>query len=199
MQKILTITSVKPELWGAVVDTSENKQFMMSCGYTGSGGRLYVVCYDANDLLLTGTAPSYAIGKSNNTLSVSGNGYRSGSDSTSNVVVEFHDNVKRAFIGISKGTLSPQLNSFRISSIDDPDYVVKTPILEKTPTASIKPDFVYSDVIPTSGTWLLGDRVWNISPSVDVNNMVLDHWICTVAGTPGTWVAQYVSTVSPAN
>lgn len=51
---------------------------------------------------------------------------------------------------------------------------------------------------PTTGTWVVGDKVSNSTPSVDGNNMVLDHWVCTVAGTPGTWVAQYLSTVSPA-
>ena len=51
---------------------------------------------------------------------------------------------------------------------------------------------------PTAGTWAVGDVIYNSSPAVDGNNMVLDHWICTVAGTPGTWVAQYVSTVTPA-
>ncbi len=52
--------------------------------------------------------------------------------------------------------------------------------------------------VPTTGTWIAGDRVYNTTPSVDGNNMVLNHWICTVSGTPGTWVAQYISTVSPA-
>jgi len=51
---------------------------------------------------------------------------------------------------------------------------------------------------PVSGTHTRGSRVLNTAPSVDGNNMVLDHWVCTVAGTPGTWVAQYLSTVSPA-
>ena len=51
---------------------------------------------------------------------------------------------------------------------------------------------------PSLGTWERGDTVYNRAPSVDVNNMVLSHWVCTVAGTPGTWTPQYLSTVSPA-
>lgn len=38
---------------------------------------------------------------------------------------------------------------------------------------------------PTAGTWAVGDRVMNISPSVGQPI----GWVCTVAGTPGTWVA----------
>lgn len=51
---------------------------------------------------------------------------------------------------------------------------------------------------PVSGTYTQGDKVFYDSPSVDGNNMVQLGWMCTVGGTPGTWVAMYVSTVSPA-
>jgi hypothetical protein len=36
---------------------------------------------------------------------------------------------------------------------------------------------------PTTGTWLLGDVVWNTAPT---SGGTLG-WICTTAGTPGTW------------
>ena len=57
------------------------------------------------------------------------------------------------------------------------------------PTADNKT--IYGTAAPTSGTWALGDICINTNPSVDGNNMVLREWLCTVAGTPGTWVAQY--------
>lgn len=38
---------------------------------------------------------------------------------------------------------------------------------------------------PAAGTWNVGDIVWNTEPSV--GNPI--GWMCTVAGTPGTWVA----------
>lgn len=44
---------------------------------------------------------------------------------------------------------------------------------------------VTSSAIPTGGVWLVGDVVKNDSPSV--GNPV--YWVCTVAGSPGTWVA----------
>ena len=39
---------------------------------------------------------------------------------------------------------------------------------------------------PTTGTWAQGDFVWNTAPSGATPTI---GWSCTVAGTPGTWVA----------
>lgn len=39
---------------------------------------------------------------------------------------------------------------------------------------------------PTSGTWANGDRVVNVTPAVGQPK----GWICTVGGTPGTWVSE---------
>jgi hypothetical protein len=37
--------------------------------------------------------------------------------------------------------------------------------------------------VPTTGTWILGDVVWNSSPTPGGTI----GWVCTIAGTPGTW------------
>ena len=67
------------------------------------------------------------------------------------------------------------------------------------PAIPYKPNHKYTSVLaPTVDTWGVGDKVYKTNISVDGNNMLLDHWTCTVAGTPGTWVAQYLSTVTPA-
>ena len=39
---------------------------------------------------------------------------------------------------------------------------------------------------PASGSWARGDRVFNSAPSVGNPK----SWVCTVAGTPGTWVSE---------
>ena len=44
----------------------------------------------------------------------------------------------------------------------------------------------YASAAPTTGTWSLGDRVFNTAPSVGQPK----GWLCTVAGTPGTWVSE---------
>jgi hypothetical protein len=43
---------------------------------------------------------------------------------------------------------------------------------------------IYSLIVPTTGVWNKGDRVLNYSPSVGQPI----GWVCTVSGTPGTWV-----------
>lgn len=37
---------------------------------------------------------------------------------------------------------------------------------------------------PTTGTAKQGDLVWNTAPAANGNNV---GWICTAAGSPGTW------------
>jgi hypothetical protein len=39
---------------------------------------------------------------------------------------------------------------------------------------------------PTTGTWNVGDRVVNVTPTVGQPKA----WVCTAAGTPGTWVSE---------
>lgn len=56
----------------------------------------------------------------------------------------------------------------------------------------------YGSAAPTAGTWKQGDQVLDVSPTVDGNNMLTYGWCCTAAGSPGTWVPMYVSTVTPA-
>jgi hypothetical protein len=44
----------------------------------------------------------------------------------------------------------------------------------------------YGTAAPTTGAWRVGDRVYNQSPAVGQPK----SWVCTVAGTPGTWVSE---------
>lgn len=44
----------------------------------------------------------------------------------------------------------------------------------------------YATAAPTTNTWAVGDRVFNQTPSVGQPK----SWVCTVAGTPGTWVSE---------
>ena len=53
---------------------------------------------------------------------------------------------------------------------------VSTVVGEGTRTA-------WYSAVPTTGTWLRGDIVWNTAPS----SGGFVGWICTAAGTPGTW------------
>jgi hypothetical protein len=46
--------------------------------------------------------------------------------------------------------------------------------------------YFQESAIPTTGTWAVGDRVQQLTPSVGSPK----GWVCTVAGTPGTWVSE---------
>lgn len=46
----------------------------------------------------------------------------------------------------------------------------------------------YAAAVPTTGTWRRGDIVWNTAPAA----AGIPGWICTTAGTPGTWKAMAV-------
>lgn len=46
----------------------------------------------------------------------------------------------------------------------------------------------YATAAPTTGVWRRGDIVWNTTPSA----AGIPGWICTTAGTPGTWKAMAV-------
>ncbi len=48
---------------------------------------------------------------------------------------------------------------------------------------SIKKSGPSFSAVPTTGTWLRGDIVWNSTPSLNG----APGWVCVVAGTPGTW------------
>ncbi len=44
---------------------------------------------------------------------------------------------------------------------------------------------------PTTGTWAVGDVVWNSAPAelgTASSKYVIHGWQCVVSGTPGTWV-----------
>ena len=49
-----------------------------------------------------------------------------------------------------------------------------------------------STSFPTTGTYANGDVIFNSAPSElgsASSKYVITQWICTVSGTPGTWVA----------
>lgn len=52
-----------------------------------------------------------------------------------------------------------------------------------TPTGAV---WRFGTAALTTGTHKQGAIVWNTAPAANGNNM---GWVCTVAGTPGTWKA----------
>ncbi|MFC3770440.1 glycosyl hydrolase family 28-related protein [Paenibacillus sp. GCM10012303] len=50
-------------------------------------------------------------------------------------------------------------------------------------TETSAPAFMYGTAAPIDGTWKQGDIFYNTNPTAGTNV----GWICTIAGTPGTW------------
>lgn len=50
-----------------------------------------------------------------------------------------------------------------------------------------------ASAIPSSGTWRVGDKVWNNATATGT----APGWICTTAGAPGTWTEMQALAVSP--
>lgn len=48
------------------------------------------------------------------------------------------------------------------------------------------PTISFGSAAPTTGTWVAGSKVLNSAPSVGQPK----GWVCTVSGTPGTWVSE---------
>jgi hypothetical protein len=49
----------------------------------------------------------------------------------------------------------------------------------------------FSGVVPSAGTFTVGDEVHNAAPSElgsAASKYVIEAWVCTVAGSPGTWL-----------
>lgn len=49
----------------------------------------------------------------------------------------------------------------------------------------------FGSAAPSTGTWAVGDICWNTAPSEagsTGSKYIVEKWICTVAGTPGTWL-----------
>ncbi len=73
------------------------------------------------------------------------------------------------------------MRSRRVTVQTDPGEAAES---ETIGNASRNGDFMGA-AAPVAGTWAVGNRVWNSAPAA-AQPM---GWICTVAGTPGTWRA----------
>jgi hypothetical protein len=87
------------------------------------------------------------------------------------------------FAGLRKGTNSMANQTFVGNSWDVTAPAVLAAV-EKTVTPSSRATCTYN-AAPLNLTWAVGDKCYNNAPAVGQPI----GWVCTVAGTPGTWVA----------
>jgi len=112
-----------------------------------------------------------------------GNALQIGSSSDSNIVCNNY---------IYKTNGSGGTYSFGISDTGPNDNVYNNKIFNSSTRISFNgttflpdPRMLFGTAAPTAGTWAVGDRVYN-SGVTTTSNL---GWVCTSAGSPGTWTA----------
>jgi len=91
----------------------------------------------------------------------------------------------------ARGVLPAAISAFTAISIADTGQL---PVLKQANeqifhyTNAAGKNVVFKTAAPTTGTWAVGDTAWNTAPAAAGT----PGWVCTTAGTPGTWKAMAV-------
>ncbi len=89
--------------------------------------------------------------------------------------------VVRAFAN-QTGASEYYINAFRLYEVlENQSFIAKT--ADRLSRAPTQRGDIYAAAAPTTGTWAVGERVWNSAPTAGGTM----GWVCVTAGTPGTW------------
>lgn len=146
-------------------------------------GRIVVRCYDAAGSVLSGTSPWYIYFSSHRTFAAYasyGGSYRTGADSQNDCYFMLDPAVYEFDVFVVGGTAACRVRSFSVLALDGfQDASAYVGYEEVVPGANI------GSAAPTAWTWAHGKMVWNAAPVSGGTQ----GWVCTAAGTPGTWKA----------
>jgi hypothetical protein len=100
--------------------------------------------------------------------------------------------VSQTFTPLAAGTLTVGFGFFNVTEVlvDSASFsygIDSEP--DRTQFGSVELNnktFTTGPAAPLAGTWKVGDRVFNSSPAIGQPK----SWVCTVAGTPGTWLSE---------
>jgi hypothetical protein len=98
----------------------------------------------------------------------------------------FADNLGYANNSSSGGTYCTNVRVLNLSDIHNntPNkYYLFNTISTFTAEEGGRLAYSYPSGIPTAGTWKVGDKIYNVTPTPGG----YEGWVCTTAGTPGTW------------
>ena len=170
---------------GVMVDVRECRRIVLSVeAEPGYGGRTFVRCFDASGTALDPAASPYdespmIVGNGMSATADYGKGYIDGADNNSSRAISvIHDDVATLWVGRTAYSAALKIKAFRIYT-----HEVNVPaVWTDFPAAANQPIALAA---PTAGTYTLGQIVWNAEPA----SAEAVGWVCTVAGTPGTWKA----------
>jgi len=97
-----------------------------------------------------------------------------------NVITGFNTGINTS-TGVGTASDDIQIRGNYVEGTTTP-YSLKAENLRRTKVE------VEGTAAPTAGTWAVGDIVWNTAPAA----LTTPGWVCTTAGTPGTWKAMAV-------
>lgn len=171
---------------GLLVDTSLAKAFVFAADCkSGFGGRTLVRCYDAAGAVLdpasytTNPLVKGQQAQPFNSTTAFGKGYRTGADTNDPNYFFLHADVKSIYVAVSGGSAAARVRGIRLSTSSTEACRVWTTFPENTlgnPVAT---------QAPTTGTHRKGRRIFHGAAAVGSPQ----GWVCTTAGTPGTWTA----------
>lgn len=93
----------------------------------------------------------------------------------------YENNVHQQVYGTTQANVSGSTSARRLTRVHGNTV---TGGATQTYSAGVKQrSEVYANAVPTSGTWEVGDIVWYANPDWGLPI----GWVCTAAGTPGTW------------
>lgn len=164
------------------VSTLSVKTFTIStdAAIVGSNGRLKIRAYDVNGNILTAAGTVLDPGQANAFTYVTSFGgvWNTNADLTGDRSFTVSQNTAYIAIGVSGGTNPAQLRAISIYTSSPGGCSSWLPWVEDGSNRGV--------VAPTLGTYNAGRRVINGVPSVGAPKA----WVCTAAGSPGTWVSE---------
>lgn len=170
--------------FGVYIDTSVIKSFLVDVdAVIGYGGRLNVKCFDASGNLLSSESPNHPYVKGSTQLTFNyftgyGGVYGTGIDNHVPSYFKVHEDVKYIILYVTSGANPLRLRSLKIFTTLKTSTVWNESIVNERENVATIP--------PIYGTYTVGQRIANAIPTLGQPK----SWICTVAGTPGTWVSE---------
>jgi len=168
---------------GVRLATDVGKRYILKRSViNGNGGYVAFQCFDNSGNVLYSPSIKYIKGTDNyniNPNSSFGGCYSTGTNSYNDLYFQVDTAVKYVDVILFGGDANGlSIKSFKIQCLDG------TTVVRNLKTKSGK----YATQAPTFGTWEQGTVIKNINP---ISNTI--SWVCTVAGTPGTWVATSIN------
>lgn len=127
------------------------------------------------------------VGYNADTVKIVGNNFRSIASATGGFAIIYNLTGAKSFstsnsFDLPNGVAAYSNGGITLVSNQDTYDVTPTSNIAET---SISRRVFWLSAAPSAGTWNQGDQVWNTAPS----SGGAPGWVCTAAGTPGTWKA----------